>query len=368
VNRYILIQGKTVSGEAALGSGFLVSKDGKIVTNLHVIMDMKTASVRLSNGDIFDSLYVLATDERRDLAIIQVPGFDLPVLELGNSDAVAVGEPLVIVGSPLGLEGSVTAGILSSVRDTGDGFRVLQTDAAVNPGNSGGPLVDNKGQAIGVVSFRLLSAEGLSFAIPINYVRGLLSGVHGPMTLDQMRNALSATKPAQTEDAPTLRETLDWLKEKLRLVGRVAWTESDKNGLTMRVSRFSRAWTLDSCAIVVGTGDVVRIDIPQLPRDDFVVTDRYTVSLRDVTGVFVGEVGNLRPESAFLSGDKSAYGVFFATSSTFVHLRNSNDPQRAPWSEKVKTFYLPFKDELLANRVRDAFQHAADLCHKKEVF
>ena len=80
MNRYILIQGKTVSGEAALGSGFLVSKDGKIVTNLHVIMDMKTASVRLSNGDIFDSLYVLATDERRDLAIIQVPGFDLPVL------------------------------------------------------------------------------------------------------------------------------------------------------------------------------------------------------------------------------------------------------------------------------------------------
>jgi serine protease Do len=67
-----------------------------------------------------------------------------------------------------GLEGTVTAGILSSVRDTGDGFKVLQTDAAVNPENSGGPLVNTKGQAIGVVSFKLLSAEGLNFAIPIN--------------------------------------------------------------------------------------------------------------------------------------------------------------------------------------------------------
>ena len=132
----VVIQGENDSGEAVLGSGFIVSKGGKIVTNLHVIRDMKTATVRLSNGDIFDSLSVLAVDERRDLAIVEVAGFDLPVLDLGNSDAVAVGDPLVIVGNPRGLAGSVTAGILSSVRDAGDGFRILQTDAAVNPGNS----------------------------------------------------------------------------------------------------------------------------------------------------------------------------------------------------------------------------------------
>jgi serine protease Do len=163
----VVIQGKTASGNV-LGSGFVVSKDGKIVTNLHVIRDLTTVTVQLANGELFDSVSVLGTDERRDLAVLQIAGFNLPVMDLGNSDLVTVGEPLVIVGSPRGLEGTVTAGILSSVRDTGDGFKVLQTDAAVNPGNSGGPLVNPKGQAIGVVSFKLLSAEGLNFAIPIN--------------------------------------------------------------------------------------------------------------------------------------------------------------------------------------------------------
>lgn len=149
-----------------LGSGFIVSKDGKIVTNLHVIRDLKTASVQLANGDIFDSISVLATDEPRDLAIVQVLAQNLPILEIGNSDALSVGEPVVVVGSPRGLEGTVTAGILSSVRDIGDGFKVLQTDAAVNPGNSGGPLVNSSGQAVGVVSYILRSAQGFELCNP----------------------------------------------------------------------------------------------------------------------------------------------------------------------------------------------------------
>ena len=174
----VVIEGKTDSGDDVLGSGFVVSKDGKIVTNLHVIKDMKTASVHIPSrplsggwsidGRAFDSVFVVATDELRDLAIVKIAGSDLPVLELGNSDALTVGEPAVIVGSPRGLEGTVTAGVLSSVRDSGEGFKVLQTDAAVNPGNSGGPLVNSKGQVVGVVSFKLRSAEGLNFAIPIN--------------------------------------------------------------------------------------------------------------------------------------------------------------------------------------------------------
>ena len=175
----VVIQGKTDSGEV-LGSGFIVSNDGKIVTNLHVIREMKTASVQLANGEMFDSLSVLAIDERRDLAVVQIPGFNLSALEVGDSDVLTVGEPLVIVGSPRGLEGTVTAGILSSVRDSGQGFKVLQTDAAVNPGNSGGPLINKKGQAIGVVSFKMRSAEGLNFAVPINYVLALINNLHGP--------------------------------------------------------------------------------------------------------------------------------------------------------------------------------------------
>jgi S1-C subfamily serine protease len=210
----VVIQGKTDTGDL-LGSGFVISKDGKIVTNFHVIKDLKAASVRLATGEIFDSMSVLATDERRDLAVIHIAGFDLAALDLGNSNSVTVGEPVVIVGSPRGLGGTVTAGILSSVRDSGDGFKVLQTDAAVNPGNSGGPLVNNKGQAIGVVSFKLRSSEGLNFAIPINYVSGLLNELHEPISLEQMRTRSS--KKIKATGGPSLNETLDWLKEKIPL-------------------------------------------------------------------------------------------------------------------------------------------------------
>jgi putative serine protease PepD len=118
----MVIEGKTESGDV-LGSGFIVSKDGKIVTNLHVIKDMKSATVQTATGQIFDSVFVLATDERHDLAIIRIAGLTPSILDLGNSDALTVGEPVVIVGSPRGLEGTVTAGILSSVRDIGDGDR-----------------------------------------------------------------------------------------------------------------------------------------------------------------------------------------------------------------------------------------------------
>ena len=206
----VVIQGKTASGDV-LGSGFIVSKDGKIVSNLHVVRDMKTATVLMANGEVFDSVSVLAIDERRDLAVLQIAGFNLPVLELGDSDIVSVGEPLVVVGSPRGLSGTVTAGILSSVRDSGDGFKVLQTDAAVNPGNSGGPLVNARGRAIGVVSSKLRSAENLNFAIPINYVRGLMSALHGPITLGQMRQGLVGKSAEKQGDGASLKETLDWL-------------------------------------------------------------------------------------------------------------------------------------------------------------
>jgi serine protease Do len=211
----VVIEGETDSG-AVLGSGFIVSKDGKIVTNLHVISDLKAVRVYAASGEIFDRVSVVATDERRDLAIVQVAGFDLPALELGNSNAVTVGERVVVVGSPRGLEGTVTAGILSSVRES-EGFKVLQTDAAVNPGNSGGPLVNERGQVVGVVSFKLRSAEGLNFAIPINYVRSRLNKTHEPVSLEQMRKGLNSQSTTQGLGGPSLKETLGWLKEKLPL-------------------------------------------------------------------------------------------------------------------------------------------------------
>lgn len=188
------IKGESITGQSGGGgSGFVVTPDGKIVTCLHVIKDLKLGSVRLSGGEIFDTFTVLAFDERRDLAIIKVPGFDLPTVSLGNSDDVKTGEPVMLLGSPHGLEGTLTTGIVSAVRELPSGVKTIQTDAAANPGNSGGPMANLEGEAIGVIDSGRLDSENLNFAIPINYIRGMLTDVQSPKTLDEMRSSLSGT-------------------------------------------------------------------------------------------------------------------------------------------------------------------------------
>src|SRR5712692_5995909 len=104
------------NGETTFGSGFIVSPDGKIVTCLHVVRDLKTAAVHLASDEIFDSFSVLVFDARRDLVVIQVSGFDLPAVKLGNSNEVKTGERVSVIGSPLGLQGTVTTGVISAIR------------------------------------------------------------------------------------------------------------------------------------------------------------------------------------------------------------------------------------------------------------
>lgn len=139
----VLLKGSTHEGEL-IGSGFIISSDGKIATNLHVIRDLLSGGVQLASGERFDSFSILAFDERKDIAIIKIPGFDLPFVTFGNSNAAEIGSPVLILGSPRGLQGSVTTGVISSIRDdpAGGGFKAIQTDAASSPGNSGGPLVN----------------------------------------------------------------------------------------------------------------------------------------------------------------------------------------------------------------------------------
>ncbi len=371
----VVIQGKTDSGDV-LGSGFIVSKDGKVVTNLHVIKDMKTASVQLANGELFDSVSVLATDERRDLAILQIAGFNLPVLEFGDSDVLTVGEPVVIVGSPHGLEGTVTAGILSSVRDSGEGFRILQTDAAVNPGNSGGPLVNSKGQAIGVVSFKLRSTEGLNFAIPINYIRGLLNNLHEHMTLDQMRQILIGTKSeVQPNDGPSLKETLEWLREKIPL-GTVHFIESDnrfndggKDPRTYFSTTFQSAvWSFDSCTVVFGYS-TTRATVHDFGYPPSVATFRYTLPLGILTGGIVSPAMNrLAATGIFVSGERMGYRLQLNGPKEISLAISVSGPTTSSDSQITDHVVLTFNDEALAQRLLQAFNHAAALCRRKEPF
>ena len=148
---------------------------------------------------------MLAFDERRDLAIIKFPGFGQAEVELGNSDELQPGEGVLLIGNPgssLGsLPGTITAGVVSAIRVL-DGVKIIQTDAATNPGNSGGPLVNSKGQVGGVLGFQLKGAESFGFAIPINYVRALLNDLRHPMTLSDMRGVLATVKFESHTDRP----------------------------------------------------------------------------------------------------------------------------------------------------------------------
>ena len=163
----------TLTTNTGYGSGVLVGSSGVIVTSLHVIQGVTAVSVRLANGDVFDDVRILDVDARRDLAVIKIKAFGLPVVPLGNSDLTAVGDSAYVVGSPRGLTNTLTSGIISAIRDSGDGYRLFQTSAAVSPGSSGGGLFSPRGELVGIVASKMRDAENLNFAVPINYVRGL---------------------------------------------------------------------------------------------------------------------------------------------------------------------------------------------------
>ncbi|MCP9771751.1 trypsin-like peptidase domain-containing protein [Synechococcus sp. Tobar12-5m-g] len=164
------------------GSGFITRSDGVIITNAHVVEGTNEVSVTLPDGRSFNGK-VLGGDPLTDIAVVKVVAQGLPVAPLGDSTKVRPGEWAIAIGNPLGLDNTVTAGIISAIQRTnaiGEGQRVpyIQTDAAVNPGNSGGPLINDSGQVIGVnTAIRQAPGGGLSFAIPVNLARQIAAQI-----------------------------------------------------------------------------------------------------------------------------------------------------------------------------------------------
>ncbi|PHJ13576.1 serine protease, partial [Fervidobacterium sp. SC_NGM5_G05] len=161
----------------SVGSGFIISKEGYIVTNYHVVEGAKKITVTLLNGDTYDAQYI-GGDEELDIAVIKIsPKKDLPVIELGDSDKLQIGEWAIAIGNPLGFQHAVTVGVISAVgrkipKPDGSGYytNLIQTDAAINPGNSGGPLLNIYGQVIGINTAIINPSQAMNigFAIPIN--------------------------------------------------------------------------------------------------------------------------------------------------------------------------------------------------------
>jgi len=195
---------------ASAGSGFVLTKDGYIVTNYHVVENADTVKVTMYNGDEYEAKYV-GGDEDYDIAVIKVEAVDLQPVVLGDSDNLNVGDHVLAIGNPLGeLTFSMSGGMVSSVNRAinvgGTPFNMIQTDASINSGNSGGPLFNSYGEVVGIVSAKYsasgsgASVEGLGFAIPINDVFAMIQ--------DIMTNGYITNKPYLAITAGTMTEEM----------------------------------------------------------------------------------------------------------------------------------------------------------------
>ncbi|HXX54168.1 MAG TPA: Do family serine endopeptidase, partial [Thermodesulfovibrionales bacterium] len=165
--------------QQSLGSGFIIDKDGYIITNNHVVEGAEEIKVKLSDGREFKAK-VIGRDPKTDLALLKISSIfkNLPTISLGDSDKMRVGDWVIAVGNPFGLEETVTQGIISAtgrVIGSGPYDNFLQTDAPINPGNSGGPLVNLKGEVIGINSAIIASGQGIGFAIPSSVAKTIIS-------------------------------------------------------------------------------------------------------------------------------------------------------------------------------------------------
>jgi Do/DeqQ family serine protease len=166
--------------DKSLGSGFIISKDGYIVTNDHVVRDAESVQVKLSNDKVYDAK-VVGGDQKTDIAVIKITAADLPVVVLGDSERLEVGQWAIAIGNPFGLERSMTVGVISATGRSNVGIETyenfIQTDASINPGNSGGPLLNINGEVIGINTAIVAAGQGIGFAIPIAMAKPIFTQI-----------------------------------------------------------------------------------------------------------------------------------------------------------------------------------------------
>jgi len=245
--------------EEGQGSGFIIDKDGHILTNYHVIEQARQIEVTLHNRKKYRAT-IVGTDRSHDLAVVQIKAPDLTPMALGNSSNLQVGQKVYAIGNPFGLSGTLTRGIVSSIRSVQepDGMTIdeaIQTDASINPGNSGGPLLNMHGEVIGIntmIASSVGQSAGIGFAIPINTAKAVINDL---LTLGRVRRpALGVrTIPIDPELAEQLGLAADY---GLLIVQAVPGGAADNAGLR---GGNERAF-LGNIPITVGGDLIVAID------------------------------------------------------------------------------------------------------------
>ena len=216
--------------QRGVGSGFVMSRDGYVLTNNHVVEDADQIKVKLANGKEYVGK-IVGRDSKTDLALVKIEGAsDLQPLKLGNSDDLKVGSWVVAVGSPFGLEQTVTAGIVSAkgrVIGSGPYDNFIQTDASINPGNSGGPLINMQGEVVGINTAIIASGQGIGFAIPINMAKEI-----APQLQEKGHVTRGWLGVSIQEVTPELAKSFDLKEKKGALVSQlVSGSPAEKAGI-----------------------------------------------------------------------------------------------------------------------------------------
>jgi hypothetical protein len=317
----------------AQGSGFLVSKNGHVVTNYHVIKNGASAVIKLPDGAFFVVDGVLASDKNRDVAIIKAHGNNFRPLTLGDSNRLQVGEEVVAIGSPLSLESTVSNGIVSAIRTIEEeGRKFVQITAPISPGSSGGPLFNMAGEVVGITTSGLRGGENLNFAIPINDARSLLT-VPASQALLALPNEPEAAPvrteaTARTDNAnPSLEESEQWM-----------------NNFTVAYARLKNSRTVlqfNQCEVTEHDFVGENLDLAWPGQSTEIAGVSYTLTDVDPTQISL-----------------HSNGMTFANTNAKRSINHSGIFYSPSW-------FVLFDSEEHANQFAKAFKHAVDLCGGK---
>ncbi len=319
----------------AQGSGFVVTRNGRVVTNYHVIKNGSSAVIKLPDGSFFIVDGVLAFDKDRDVAVIKAHGNNFRTVALGDSDRLQVGEEVVAIGSPLSLESTVSNGIVSGIRsdEDGAGRKLLQITAPISHGSSGGPLFNMAGEVVGITSSALIGGENLNFAVSINDARHLLTVPPSQALLafpnEPEAAAVTPGGSARTDNSgPSLDETLKWMNE---------FTD------TYARQKHSRT--------------VLQFDQCEVTEHDFVGEEldrpgpfQHSTEIRGTSYT----LADIDPKQISVHLNS----VKFANTNAKSSINHSSFFYTANW-------FLIFDTEEHANQFAKAFKHAVDLCGGK---
>ena len=199
------------------GTGFFIREDGVIVSNAHVVVDGDTLKIELADGEVFDDVYVLSVDDQRDLILLQIATSRAPALKVDDDRDLRIGDPIYVVGNPLGFRGTFSDGIVSGKRLEG-GVNYLQITAPISHGSSGGPVLNKEGRVVGVATAYMEGGQNMNIAVPARHAIGMMSMASDPMLFSELMAEIRRESESgrSTSRADETAELLDAVPASIR--------------------------------------------------------------------------------------------------------------------------------------------------------